>query len=81
MKNTHESEIDYKETAEKAMMYCLVPEIMEQLENIRRKPIARSTVYRAFELGPTTPTQKLVLQVAKMKIQERERNPVPATEA
>lgn len=75
--HTHEPEIDYKETAEKAQMYALVPEIMEQLETIRRKPIARSTVYRAFDLGPTTPTQRLVLQVANMKIKERERNPVP----
>jgi DNA-binding phage protein len=72
MNTPHEEDFTLNEITEKVRMYALVPEIMKRLSLIRQKSIARSTVYRAFDEGPNTPTLSLVLKVARMAIIERE---------
>mgnify|MGYP001381334893 CR=1 FL=1 len=66
--------MEAKKIHELIMGYGLLDALQNRLNVVISGGIARSTIYKAFQVGPKTPRTKMVLQVAETVIAEHEKN-------
>lgn len=73
--------MDAKKIQELISGYALMDTLQDRLQVAVVGGVARSTIYKAFQIGPKTPRTKVVLQVAQQVVEEHERNVTTAVMA
>lgn len=66
--------MDAKKIQEMISGYGLMDALQERLQLAVVGGVARSTIYKAFQVGPVTHRTKIVLQIAQQVISEHEQN-------